>query len=480
MLVCWLDLVSNASLLRYHQSCTTCYHSLTSVQVQTNYFIPAIAGWVADRSTRRQPYLIGLIAMAISTLAFSLGRTTPVLLFGRITQGASSAVVHTVGMAILADTVGEEEIGTAMGFVTLNMAAGVLVGPMLGGILYDMRGFTAVFVSAYILIGIDFVVRLFVVERPKVPERGGSVKYYGTTNQNLPPSPSKDQPQISERETSGSSTPTDEDSRPLLPPLKDHQLPRRDVLKDLPQISEREVSGTSTPTDQQSISQNTNPLPLIRNHPVLILLSSPRMLAALLGALVQTSILIGLESTIPLRIKTLFYYTSTQVAFIFLFITLPALFAPLMGHLSSRYGTNTLVSAGFTTLTPCLILLRHINHHSIIQVALLCLLLLLTGISMHMIMTPLSAEVMHVVDEITARRPGVFGKGAYAQAFALMNVAYASGSLVGPLAGSFLLGVMGWNHLTLGAGFLSAVCVVPCFVALGRRKRVVLSEECGR
>lgn len=110
----------------------------------------AIAGWFADRGdSRRGPYLWGLVALAGSTVAFSLGRTKSVLVLGRLIQGASSASVHAVGMAILADTVGQEGAGPALGFSGMCIALGVLVGPVVGGTLYHNYGYLAVFISAY-------------------------------------------------------------------------------------------------------------------------------------------------------------------------------------------------------------------------------------------------------------------------------------------------------------------------------------------
>ncbi len=110
----------------------------------------AIAAWFADRGNSRQgPYLWGLIALAASTVAFSLGQSTSVLFVGRLVQGASSAIVHTVGTAILADTVGQDGVGPAMGFISMSIAVGVLIGPVVGGVLYHTYGYHAVFISAY-------------------------------------------------------------------------------------------------------------------------------------------------------------------------------------------------------------------------------------------------------------------------------------------------------------------------------------------
>lgn len=68
---------------------------------------------------------------------------------GRLVQGASSAIVHTVGLAILADNVGQEGVGPAMGVMGISIALGVLIGPVIGGVLYHQYGYLAVFISAY-------------------------------------------------------------------------------------------------------------------------------------------------------------------------------------------------------------------------------------------------------------------------------------------------------------------------------------------
>lgn len=112
----------------------------------------ALVAYFADRGNSRQgPYLWGLITLAASTVAFSLGRSKWVLLVGRLVQGVSSAIVHTVGTAILADSVGQDGVGPAMGFIGMSIALGVLIGPVIGGLLYHRYGYLAVFISAYMV-----------------------------------------------------------------------------------------------------------------------------------------------------------------------------------------------------------------------------------------------------------------------------------------------------------------------------------------
>ena len=57
-----------------------------------------IAGHLADSGTsRRGPYMLGLIALGASTAMFSLGRSVAVLLVARFIQGTSSGFVHSIG-----------------------------------------------------------------------------------------------------------------------------------------------------------------------------------------------------------------------------------------------------------------------------------------------------------------------------------------------------------------------------------------------
>ena len=230
------------------------------------------------------------------------------------------------------------------------------------------------------------------------------------------------------------------------------------------------------------LQKQETPLNPSTRRPVFIsLLITPRMLAAILGSFMQSFILTELESTLPLYLAHLFTYNSSQIGLIFLILSLPSFLAPLVGFLSDNfYGAKKTVCLGFLLLCPSFILLRLVDHNTPAQLALLCVLLLAIGVAVNMILTPVFAEAKEVVDEGEAEEPGKFGEnGAYAQAFAMMNMAYAAGSFLGPLCGAILVERIGWASLTLGTGFVCAVCVGPCALATGgkRKDNGSLSEE---
>lgn len=76
------------------------------------------AGIIADKLPARQlPFLGGLTALLIATIIFSLGKTVAVLAVARVLQGISAAFVWTVGLALILDTVGPNNLGKTVGSV---------------------------------------------------------------------------------------------------------------------------------------------------------------------------------------------------------------------------------------------------------------------------------------------------------------------------------------------------------------------------
>lgn len=124
-----------------------------------------IVGIYADISTsRRSPLLIGLLALAGSTLLLCLGKTMALLILGRLLQGLSAAIVWSVGLALLADTMGRN-IGYAMGWVGIAMSVGLLISPVIGGAVYAAAGYYAVYYIAFAIIFLDIVLRLVLIEK---------------------------------------------------------------------------------------------------------------------------------------------------------------------------------------------------------------------------------------------------------------------------------------------------------------------------
>jgi MFS family permease len=124
-----------------------------------------VAGFYADHtSSRRWPFVLGLVALCASTLLLCLGKTIALLVVGRILQGLSAAIVWSVGLALLVDTVGRD-VGFAMGWVNIAMSVGLLISPVIGGAVYAAAGYYAVYYLAFAVICCDIALRLVLIEK---------------------------------------------------------------------------------------------------------------------------------------------------------------------------------------------------------------------------------------------------------------------------------------------------------------------------
>jgi DHA1 family solute carrier family 18 vesicular amine transporter 1/2 len=103
-------------------------------------------GAVSDRVGRRGPLVAGMLALAISTLLFAFAETLPVLFAARLAQGAADAVTWVVGLALLADVYEPSERGRVTGIVMAGTSFAFMIGPSLGGWLYQLGGMRLPFV----------------------------------------------------------------------------------------------------------------------------------------------------------------------------------------------------------------------------------------------------------------------------------------------------------------------------------------------
>jgi MFS family permease len=123
-------------------------------------------GYFSDRAaSRRGHYLFGLFALTLATLLVGVARNYWLLVFARLLQGCSSAVVWTIGMAVLADTLPTEQLGIAMGTIGSIVSFAMVAAPFLGGTIFERFGYESVFYFLGAMLLIDIILRLLMIER---------------------------------------------------------------------------------------------------------------------------------------------------------------------------------------------------------------------------------------------------------------------------------------------------------------------------
>jgi len=115
-------------------------------------------GAFSDRFGRKGPMTAALFVLALSTLAFAYARSLAALFLARMLQGAADAATWVVGFALITDLYAEDERGRAMGLAMGGSTLGIIIGPLLGGWLYEIGGIRLPFLVVAALAAIDLIV----------------------------------------------------------------------------------------------------------------------------------------------------------------------------------------------------------------------------------------------------------------------------------------------------------------------------------
>lgn len=351
-----------------------------------------------------------------------LARSLPLLIAGRALQGASAGVVWVVGLALLADTVGKENAGQAMGYVGLAYSTAALVAPLLGGIVYDKSGYYAVFAMAFGMIVLDISLRLMLVEKK------AAKRWFDDPEQTSAPDPNA---------TQGSSS-------------------EKPITLNIP---ERERSEADTP----NLHQENQSEPVKKKLPaILILLKSRRMQATFWASTIDAMILTGFDTTLPLFVEQTFGWNSLGAGLIFLAPLSPSFIQPIFGWLVDRQGPRYISFVGLVICVPAWVCLRFITDNSMPHKVLFCFLLFVIGLGTSLTLSGAMAEFTYICAEKERKNPGSMGKGgAYAQSYGLFNVTWALGSLIGAYLAGGIRQSAGWGTMTWTFALICGVFSIP-------------------
>jgi multidrug resistance protein len=106
----------------------------------TLFAVSVPMGGYSDRIGRKFPLVGGLLALAAASVLFAFAPNMTWLFIARLVQGGADAVTWVVGFALIADLYASDERGRVMGFVMSGSTFGFMIGPTLGGWLYETGG----------------------------------------------------------------------------------------------------------------------------------------------------------------------------------------------------------------------------------------------------------------------------------------------------------------------------------------------------
>ena len=143
------------------------------------------AGLLSDRTGRRPIMVLGMLTLAVASVAFASSANVSVLVAARLVQGASGAATWSAGLALLADMYGPGERGEKLGLALSVMSIGMLLGPVFGGVVYDHLGYAPTFVlPAAIACAIGLAFGVCRLEPAGAPMGEGTAPHKGSAASN--------------------------------------------------------------------------------------------------------------------------------------------------------------------------------------------------------------------------------------------------------------------------------------------------------
>ena len=102
-------------------------------------------GRLGDLTGRRRLLLAGIALFTVASVVCAAAPTLWLLICARAAQGLGAAVMMSLTMAFMGETVPKERTGSAIGLLGTMSAVGTALGPSLGGVLISAAGWRALF-----------------------------------------------------------------------------------------------------------------------------------------------------------------------------------------------------------------------------------------------------------------------------------------------------------------------------------------------
>jgi MFS family permease len=387
------------------------------VSFRTDVATTVLAGLLTDYSESKSfPFLLGMLTMVASSLMFFLGEHIAVTIAARALQGLSASFVWVSGLALLNSRVKANYIGTAMGYVSVATAAGELLGPIVGGTMYEHAGHFAVLGLVCGILGIDIVLRLLLTDKSSDDHEQG------------------DADRVAEE-------------RPLLDGETGHETRKSVDAQETNKPEYANILGFRLDRD---------------------------LCATYYAACVIGTVRYGFESALVVFVSQRFSWSTSASGAILFALLSPAALGPSAGYLATKYGPRWISAAAFGIATLALVALGLLTRPDTATKALFVVAVTVIGVCLACLVTVQSIAFSVAIKkrEILARLEG--RKESTGTAFGSFSMAWTVGMIVGPLAAEVFIDHVNWMAFCL---FLAAWCAVSAALMIFSWKQWEIPDE---
>ena len=130
----------------------------------TTLIVRPLVGRMVDRHGRRRLMLLGVALFALMIAAHLVVTALWMLVVVRMIMGIAESLYFVAGFAALADLAPPGRTGEALSFASIALFLGIALGPGVGQLLLDWRGFAAAWIGGTLLALLALAMVLFIPE----------------------------------------------------------------------------------------------------------------------------------------------------------------------------------------------------------------------------------------------------------------------------------------------------------------------------
>ena len=121
-------------------------------------------GRVGDSKGHEKLYMLGLVSFLMTSLFCSLSQSIYFLIIFRALQGVAAAMMISVSLGIVRKAFPTEELGRALGIYAVAIAAGLALGPAIGGFLDYLGGWRTIFLVNIPLCSLSLIICYLILD----------------------------------------------------------------------------------------------------------------------------------------------------------------------------------------------------------------------------------------------------------------------------------------------------------------------------
>ena len=129
-----------------------------------------IFGKIGDFYGRKKVYTLGFAVFTVGLILCTFAQTIVQLILARVVQAVGAAMTMALGTAIVTAVFPPQERGKALGISGATVSAGLLSGPVLGGVLVDLFDWQAIFYVTIPVALIGMVMAIICLKEQKVSQ----------------------------------------------------------------------------------------------------------------------------------------------------------------------------------------------------------------------------------------------------------------------------------------------------------------------